>query len=114
MRAGRQSHKQCQCSRCFVVGAKSGRFALSNDDTHLVKLDIEGAAAEVIDNKMCDNAFLPAQLLVEFDEMTFPIRTLCLASKGSEVVCRPATNSSILTATPIVPSSDLLYPCYSR
>jgi FkbM family methyltransferase len=48
-----------------------GRFALSNDDIHLVKLDIEGAAAEVID-WMCDNAFRPKQLLVEFDEMTFP------------------------------------------
>jgi FkbM family methyltransferase len=53
------------------LGDIIGRFALSNDEIHLVKLDIEGAATEVID-WMCDNAFLPAQLLVEFDEMTFP------------------------------------------
>jgi FkbM family methyltransferase len=48
-----------------------GRFGLLNNDIHIVKLDIEGAAIEVI-NWMCDNAFRPKQLLVEFDEMIFP------------------------------------------
>jgi FkbM family methyltransferase len=71
-----------------------GRFGLSNDDIHLVKLDIEGAAAEVID-WMCDNAFRPKQLLVEFDEMTFPDLstmprvkkvTSCLRAVGYELV----------------------------
>jgi FkbM family methyltransferase len=47
------------------------RFAITDKDIHVVKLDIEGAAVEVID-WMCDNAFRPKQLLVEFDEMTFP------------------------------------------
>jgi hypothetical protein len=51
-------------SVCFPQ--PDGRFALSTDDIHLVKLDIEGAATEVI-HWMCDNAFLPTQLLVEFD-----------------------------------------------
>jgi len=50
------------------------KFAVSEEAVQLVKLDIEGAEVDVID-WMCDNSFLPKQVLVEFDEMTFPDRT---------------------------------------
>jgi FkbM family methyltransferase len=55
------------------LGDIVNRFTRSASDVGLVKLDIEGAEVEVID-WMCDNAFQPPQLLVEFDEMTFPDR----------------------------------------
>jgi hypothetical protein len=47
------------------------RFGAPAETIELVKLDIEGAEVEVID-WMCDHSFLPNQILIEFDEMTFP------------------------------------------
>jgi FkbM family methyltransferase len=47
------------------------RTNTDRSDVALVKLDIEGAEYSVID-WMCNNRFLPPQILVEFDEMNFP------------------------------------------
>lgn len=50
------------------------RFSISNEQVELVKLDVEGAEIDLID-WMCDNTFRPKQVLVEYDEMTFPGRS---------------------------------------
>ncbi|MGH9676591.1 MAG: FkbM family methyltransferase, partial [Candidatus Acidiferrum sp.] len=47
------------------------RFALSENEVSLLKLDIEGAEIRVID-WMCENSFLPRQILVEFDALFYP------------------------------------------
>jgi FkbM family methyltransferase len=44
---------------------------ISRDEVQLVKFDIEGAEVEVIEN-MVEDGFLPAQILVEFDELHNP------------------------------------------
>jgi hypothetical protein len=45
--------------------------AINKGDIHLIKLDIEGAEIEVIE-QMMDYDFTPRQILVEFDELHNP------------------------------------------
>jgi FkbM family methyltransferase len=47
---------------------------INTDDIHLIKLDIEGAEIEVIE-QMMDCGFTPRQILVEFDELHNPSNT---------------------------------------